>query len=208
MSKHSTVWLEWVKRLQAISQSGLTYAKDVYDIERYEQLRDLSLEMMNKYTDMEIEQIRDLFAGETGYATPKVDIRGVVFRNDRILMVREKSDGGWSLPGGWADIGISPGETATKEIKEESGFDTTPARLLAVLDKAKHNHPPSAYHIYKIFIRCEIVGGQASGGMETSDVRFFSEDSLPPLSLERNTEFQIKLMFEFLKDPGKAPVFD
>jgi len=201
-------WLEWAKQIQAIAQIGLTYTKDPYDIERYEDLRQISIDILSNYTLIEKQQLKLSFANETGYATPKVDIRGVVFNNNKILMVREKIDGAWALPGGWADIGHSPTEVAVKEIKEESGFAVTPVRLLAVLDKKNHDHPPEPYHIYKFFIECKIVGGKAKTGLETSEVDFFDEHALPDLSLERNTLKQIKLMFEFLRDPEKKVIID
>lgn len=200
-------WLEWAKQIQAISQAGLEYSRDVYDIERFQQLRELSLEIMQQYTEVEIEQIRELFAAETGYATPKVDVRGVVFKDNRVLMVKEKLDGHWSLPGGWADIGLSPKEIAVKEVHEESGYIVAPIRLLGVIDKKFHDHPPSPWHTYKIFIQCEITGGEASTDTtETTEVGFFAEDALPPLSIERNTEAQIRTLFEHLRDP-QLPVF-
>lgn len=201
-------WLAWAKKIQAIAQTGLEYGKDVYDIERYEALRELSVDILASYTFESREKIRMSFAGDKGYCTPKVDIRGVVFRDGQILLVREKIDGKWSLPGGWADIGYSPSEVAVKEIREESGFLTKPVRLLAVLDKKFHGHPPEPYHIYKIFILCEIEGGAAAGGLETSQVAFFKEDELPELSVERNTEKQIRTMFEFLRNPEKAVILD
>lgn len=201
-------WLDWAKQIQAIAQAGLTYSKDVYDLERFEQLRQISMEMVSTYTNVEMKMIKDLFANETGYATPKVDIRAVVCRDGKILMVKEKIDGGWSLPGGWADIGLTPSEVAVKEAKEESGFDVKPVKLLAVLDKKCHPHPPSPYHVYKMFIQCEIVGGHPVGGTETSAVEFFAEDELPPLSADRNTESQIRMLFEYLKNSLKEPVFD
>ncbi|WP_128657321.1 NUDIX hydrolase [Paenibacillus sp. 598K] len=192
-------WLEWAKQLQSIAQAGLTYSKDQYDLERFQQIRDISVEIMSAYTDTDMKEIIGLFANENGYATPKVDIRAVVFKNGQILMVRETIDGKWALPGGWADIGLSPREVAVKEVKEESGFDVRALRLLAVHDKKCHPHPPSPYHVYKLFILCEIVGGQAASGIETSDVKFFGENELPELSEERNTESQIRMAFR-LKD--------
>lgn len=201
-------WLDWVKQIQAIAQTGLTYSKDVYDQERYEMLRELSVEILSNYSFVDQDKIELTFASDTGYATPKVDIRGVVFQENKILLVREKMDGAWALPGGWADIGYSPFEVAVKEMKEEAGFDVKPMRLLAVLDKKFHNHPPEPYHIYKLFIQCQIVGGEALGGLETSEVGFFEEHDLPELSAERNTEAQIRTMFEFLRDPNKSLICD
>jgi len=201
-------WLTWAKEIQAIAQTGLTYAKDVYDIERYQVLRELSVDILANYTFESKERIRLSFAGEGGYATPKVDVRGVVFREDEILLVREKLDGNWALPGGWGDIGLSPSEVVVKEIKEESGFEAEAVRLLAVLDKKFHNHPPEPYHVYKFFILCRIVGGEAMEGVETSEVSFFAEDKLPELSTERNTEAQIRTMFEYLRNPEKVVILD
>ncbi|MBP1991098.1 NUDIX hydrolase [Paenibacillus eucommiae] len=201
-------WLEWAKRIQAIAQTGITYTKDAYDLERYEELRQISVDILASYTQVDKEILTLAFAGETGYATPKVDIRGVVFQDDKILLVREKLDGAWALPGGWADIGYSPSEIVVKEIMEESGYQAIPIRLLAILDKKFHGHPPEPYHIYKLFILCQITGGEAAGGLETSEVGFFEEEHLPVLSAERNTVAQVKTMFEFLRNPEKAVILD
>ncbi|MDN4074449.1 NUDIX hydrolase [Fictibacillus terranigra] len=201
-------WLEWSKQLQSIAQAGLTYSKDVYDLERFESIRKISVEILSSFTDLDESAISDLFANETGYATPKVDIRAVVFRNKKLLMVKEKTDGGWSLPGGWGDIGLSPSEVAVNEVKEESGFDVRAIKLLGVLDKKCHPHPPSPYHTYKIFIKCEIVGGQALTGIETTAVDFFSQEELPALSIDRNTRSQIEMAFRQLHHPHEPAYFD
>ncbi len=201
-------WLEWAKRIQALSQAGLAFSKDVYDIERYEELRKISVEIMADHTDTEMEKVYDLFANETGYQTPKFDVRGAVFQNNQILLVQENHDGTWSLPGGFCDIGLSPSENIIKEIKEEAGYDIITKKLLAVCDTHKHEHPPQPYHYYKLFIQCDIVGGSATSGVETDDVRFFSEDQLPPLSTNRNTEAQIHMLFDYLANPNKATYFD
>lgn len=198
------LWLQWAKQIQAISQAGLAYSKDIYDLERFEMLRSLSVDILERYTDAESGRIRDLFASETGYATPKVDVRGVVFEGDKILLVQERLDGAWSLPGGWADIGLSPKEVAVKEVREESGLDVKPVRLLGILDKKFHGHPPSPWHIYKIFILCEAIGGRMGAGMETLQVGFFERDKLPELSAQRNTKAQIERMFELRDRPGEV----
>lgn len=201
-------WLDWAKQLQSIAQAGLTYSKDVYDLERFELIRNLSVEILSKQTDMDMTVIKDLFASETGYATPKVDIRAVVFKNNKILMVKEKTDGDWALPGGWADIGLTPSEVAVKEVKEESGLDVKAIKLLGVLDKKCHPHPPSLYHVYKIFIHCEIIGGQLMAGIETSAVKFFDENELPALSIARNTKTQIDMAFKNFNNPEEPVYFD
>lgn len=190
-------WLEWAKQIQAISQNGLAYSKDIYDLERFEQLRELSVQIIHEYSEVESGKIKELFASETGYATPKVDVRGVIYNNEgKLLLVREREDGGWALPGGWADIGLSPKEVVVKEVEEEAGLEVKPVRLLGVMDKKFHNHPPSPFHVYKMFIHCEIVAGEATAGMETSEVDFFAENQLPNLSLDRNTPEQIRCLFE------------
>lgn len=201
-------WLGWAKQLQSIAQAGLTYSKDVYDLERFEMIRAISVDMLSLQTDVSTTMIKDLFANETGYATPKVDIRAVVFKDDKILMVKENTDDKWALPGGWGDIGLTPSEGAVKEVEEESGFDVKAIKLIGVLDKKCHPHPPSPYHVYKMFIQCEIVGGRPREGIETSAVGFFAENELPPLSIERNTESQIKLAFKHLHHPQEPAFFD
>ncbi|WP_394186805.1 NUDIX hydrolase [Metabacillus halosaccharovorans] len=176
-------WLEWAKQLQSIAQAGLTYSKDVYDLERFEIIRNMSVEILTQYTNMDSKNIKELFANETGYTTPKVDIRAVIFRGNKILMVRENNDGDWSLPGGWADIGLTTSEVAVNEVKEESGFDVKAIKLIAVLDKKCHPHPPSPFHVYKMFIQCEIIGGKPQVGIETNGIDFFAENELPSLSM-------------------------
>ncbi|UFJ40024.1 NUDIX hydrolase [Brevibacillus humidisoli] len=202
-------WLEWSTRLQAIAQAGLTFSKDAFDRERFEELRRISVQIMAEYSQTEMCRVSQLFANEKGYPTPKVDVRGVVFQDDKILMVKEMSDGAWALPGGYADIGYTPGEIAVKEVKEETGYEVVPVKLLAVLDMRRHSQLPQPYHFYKIFIQCRITGGSAvSDDIETSDVGFFPEQELPILSERRNTKAQIHLLFEYLRDPDKVCVFD
>ena len=201
-------WLEWAKQLQSIAQTGLAYSKDVYDLERFELIRNISVDILSQQTKLDKTVIKDLFASETGYATPKVDIRAVIFKDKKILMVKENTDGKWSLPGGWGDIGLTPSEVAVKEVKEESGFNVKATKLLAVLDKKCHPHPPSPYHVYKMFIQCEIIGGQAKEGIETSEVEFFAENELPPLSIARNTKSQIEMAFKHLYNPQEPVYFD
>lgn len=201
-------WLDWAKQLQSLAQAGLAYSKDIYDVERFELIRNISVEMLSQQTGMEMTVIKDLFASETGYATPKVDIRAVIFKDNKILMVKENSDGSWALPGGWADIGLTPSEVAAKEVKEESGFDVKAVKLLAVMDMKCHPHPPSPFHIYKMFIQCEIIGGQPMKGVETSAVEFFAENKLPPLSIARNTQTQIEMIFKHLYNPKEPIYFD
>ncbi|MGM0240700.1 NUDIX hydrolase [Enterococcus sp. AZ103] len=201
-------WLDWAQKLQAIAQAGLTYSKDKYDIERFQAIREISIDMMTQQTDLEQSKMKNLFANESGYATPKIDIRAVIFRDNKLLMVKEETDESWALPGGWEDIGLSPSEVALKEVKEESGYEVRATKFLALMDKNKHAHPESAYYVYKAYIQCEIIGGEPVAGMETLAVGFFDEAHLPTLSTERNTEEQIKTIFEYLKYESKPTSFD
>jgi hypothetical protein len=139
-------WLDWMQRLQAIAQTGLAYAQDPYDIERYEAVREIAVEMAAAHTGTELSYVRNLFAGQVGHATPKVDVRAVVFRDDAILLVRERAEGRWTLPGGWADINESPSEAVVREAYEESGYRIRAVKLLALYDRNKHAHPPYPFH--------------------------------------------------------------
>ena len=202
-------WLRWARQLQAIAQNGLTFAADPYDIERYEAMRQMAAEMMAAGSDAALEPILDLFAAEKGYATPKVDMRGVVFRESALLLVKELSDGGWTLPGGWADVNESPAEAVVREVYEESGFQTRAVKLLAVFDRSKHPHiPPYPYHIYKMFFRCEILGGQAADSYETGGAAFFPENQIPDLSISRVTPAQVARLFEHYRHPEWPTDFD
>lgn len=201
-------WLEWSRELQAIAQTGLTYARDPFDIERYEQVRDVAARIQAHYLDLETEAVLAALKNETGHATPKVDVRGVVFREGRILMVRELLDGLWTLPGGWVDVNESPSEAAVREVREESGYVTSAVKLLAVWDKRKHDHPPARHHAYKLFFQCEIIGGEPATSYETTGIDFFAEDDLPPLSPGRITSGQIARLFEHLRHPDLPTDFD
>ena len=198
----NTRWVDWSKRLQAIAQNGLTFARDPYDVERYRAIRQIVAEMLAEGSGLEQQVIMGLLDREKDYATPKVDVRGVVFREDKLLLVRERSDGGWTLPGGWADICASPAENVVREIQEESGFETRAEKILAVYDRSKHPHePPFAFHVYKIFMSCMITGGKENASSETDSVGFFAESEIPELSVTRMTLAQIRRMFEHHRHP-------
>jgi ADP-ribose pyrophosphatase YjhB (NUDIX family) len=208
----SLTLLSIAKRLQSIAQGGIFYSDNKpFDRERYEEISELSVQILSNLTDEPIEKISNLFTQERdGYQTPKVDVRAVVFNElGEILMVKEKVDGCWSLPGGWADVGCTPAEVAVKEVKEETGLAVKTVRLLAVMDKRNYPHPPEGWYVYKIFILCEKVGGDILlDTTETSDIRYFSLGNLPPLSEPRNVYSQIKMMFEYRDDVNKEVYFD
>jgi ADP-ribose pyrophosphatase YjhB (NUDIX family) len=202
-------WLGWAKRLQAISQNGLLYAKDHFETERHVQVQQIAAEILSAYSGLDAARIRDLFAEQVGYATPKVDVRGVVIRDGQILLVQEAEDQRWTLPGGWADPGESPREAVEREVYEESGYRTRATKLLAVYDRSKHPHyPPFAFHVYKLFIRCEILGGESKASSETSSVGYFSGSALPELSISRVTEAQVRRLFELVRSENLPADFD
>lgn len=202
-------WLSWVRQMQAIAQTGLTYAKDVYDIERYQALRRLAAEMAAAGAGLpDSARILDLFSGDSGYATPKVDVRAAVFQGDRILLVKEHEDGLWTLPGGWADVGDAPSQAAVREVKEESGYEVIATKIAAVYDRNLHGHPPIPFHAYKLYFLCDLVGGQAKVSYETDAVEFFPEDQIPPLSLTRVMPALIAHLFEHHRHPEWPTSFD
>jgi ADP-ribose pyrophosphatase YjhB (NUDIX family) len=202
-------WLHWARRLQAIAQTGLTFTRDHYDRERYEQLHTIAAEMMAAGSGMpDSQKILELFRGESGYATPKIDVRGAVIRQDQVLLVRERGDGGWTLPGGWADVGESPAAMVVREVKEESGYDVVPRKLAALFDRNKHPHPPIPSHVYKLFFLCDLSGGKATPSFETLEVGFFPRHQLPQLSASRITLYQIEHMFDHAAHPEWPTTFD
>ncbi len=193
-------WADWASRLNAIAQNGLTFSHDAFDTERYTSVRNVAVEIMAAHTGVETTLIRDFFAREEGYATPKLDVRGVVFRDSTLLFVKEPADGFWSLPGGWADVGESPSEAVVREVLEESGYTTHAVKLLALYDRNKHAHPPFPHHAYKLFIRCELLSQVPAGSAET-EARFFEEDAIPELSVARVTVAQIARLFQHYRHP-------
>lgn len=178
-------WLIWATKIQSIAMAGLTYSKDKYDIERFEQLKDLSAEIVSEYADAKFEKVKDLLRCETGYLTPKVDVRAAIIKDNKILLVKESLDGLWSLPGGWADIKLSVSENVIKVAKEEAGADIIPKRIIAILDRNRHNKPISMASIYKIFVLCEYVDCNFKNNTEIEACGFFELDKLPALSTGR-----------------------
>lgn len=201
------LFLTWTKDLQSIAQAGLYYGKDVFDRERYEKIREISAQMMSEISDLDVGKVKDLFCNEIGYQTPKIDTRSAIFKNDRILLVREKN-GTWSLPGGWCDYNFSVAENAVKETREESGFDVKAIRLIAVQDRAKHNSPLYPYGVCKMFFECSITGGEFKENSETTAVDFFTENSLPDLAIEKNNEEQLKMCFKAHRDEHWMPLVE
>ena len=201
-------WIDWVVELQSIAQAGLHYSKDIYDIERFERIREITAEIISNQSDLPIEIVKHLFCNEYGYQTPKLDTRAAIFQNGKILLVKEKSTGTWCLPGGWVDVNESVKSNTVKEVKEEAGLDVLPTRIIAVQDRNKHNSPQYAYGICKIFVLCDIISGSFAPNNETSESGFFCIDELPLLGEEKNTSTQIRMCFDAYHDDDWVVLFD
>jgi ADP-ribose pyrophosphatase YjhB (NUDIX family) len=184
----------WIFELQAIAQNGLTYCRDEFDKERYSRLMAIASEMAAKNSSVDQHKISQLFFLENGYATPKIDVRAFICKENQLLLVRERSDNLWTLPGGWAEVNHSPSESVIKEVKEEAGYDVTVIRLLALCDKLKHDHPPQWPHAYKCFFHCKIESGSPQINNEICEIKFFSFDEIPELSTHRVTKNQLLLL--------------
>ncbi|KRL89976.1 NUDIX hydrolase N-terminal domain-containing protein [Lactobacillus kalixensis] len=206
--KTNDQFTDWAVELQSIAQNGLKYGHDVFDKERYQQIREIAAQMMAARTGIPEEQIKTLFCGDEGYQTPKIETRAAIFKNDKILLVHEKLTDDWSMPGGWCDANLSTKENCIKEAKEESGRDVEPIKLVALQDRNKHNKPILATGIMKAIYLCKVFGGEFEANDETSDCRYFALDNLPKLSIDRNTPEQIEMCYRASKDPNWQTIFD
>jgi ADP-ribose pyrophosphatase YjhB (NUDIX family) len=206
----ATSLLQWARKVQAIAQNGLTFTQDPFDRERYQQLQELVTTILTSQLAITAEQLQGLWVGDDGYATPKVDVRGGVFDQDKVLLVRERSDGKWTLPGGWVDVGDAPSFAVEREIREESGYLAKAVKLGALFDKNNpaHGHPPGIHHIYKLFFLCEITGGAPATSNETDGAEFFPVSSLPPLSTGRATQSEIERLYQHHLNKGLPTDFD
>lgn len=201
-------WVEIAKKINSIAQTGLTFTKDPFDKERYSELLELSIQIFANITDIDSQKLKFVFNRDEGYLTPKLSVRAVIIRSNKILLVKEKSDNKWSLPGGYADVGMTPSEIAINEVKEESGFDVKPTRILGLIDYNQHQEKPFPFDVYQLFMECEIIGGNPQPGIETSAVEFFGAKKLPELSTRRVTKEQLLKMFELQKNRNLDPIFD
>jgi ADP-ribose pyrophosphatase YjhB (NUDIX family) len=200
--------LEWARKVQAIAQNGLAFARDPFDRERYTQLAELVATLLSTELRVPLTEARAFWSGESGYATPKVDVRGGVFADDRVLLVRERADGRWTLPGGWVDVNDAPSAAVAREIYEESGYRARAVKLAALVDKNRHPHPPGVHHIYKLFFVCELTGGSAATSSETDAVGFHRVHALPPLSTGRVLASQIERLYQHWLEPQLPTDFD
>lgn len=201
-------WLEWAREIQALAQTGREYAENHWQRQRYDRLTEIAAEIVNEHTDLPLDFIVKDFKSQPGYATPKVDVRGAIFRDGRLLLVKEIMDGGWTMPGGWADVGDSPVEAVEREVWEESGFTVQARRLIGVYD-ANRVEPIQMYHAVKLVYLCEIIGGEATLSDETSAVEFFAENQIPEfLSGERTRLRHISDAFAAYADTSFQAVIE
>ena len=201
-------WLNWARTVQAVAHNGLTYAENPFDRARYTKLAALAEEVFAAYTGQPTDALTAWLNVQPGYMTPKVDVRGACFRDGRLLLVRERSDGGWCLPGGWADVGDEPAAAAVREVQEEAGFTCVARKLLGLFDANRGGEPLSAFHAFKIIFQCEITGGEARPDHEIIEVGWFERAAAPPLSGNRTTAAQLAECFAHLDDPARPARFD
>jgi ADP-ribose pyrophosphatase YjhB (NUDIX family) len=201
-------WLEWAREIQALSQTGLHYAENDYQRQRNQRLSEIAAEIISQHSDLEYIPLVDVFLAQIGYATPRVDVRGAVFQEGKLLMVRERQDGGWTMPGGWADVGDVPSQAAEREVWEEAGFRVKARKVIGVYD-ANRVDPLELFHAFKLVFLCDLLGGAARPSDETSEVAFFSLEEMPePLSGERTRARHIQDAFTMFRDETVPTVFD
>ena len=201
--------MRWAQEVQALAQSGMAYTTNVFDQGRYQELRHIAAQMMASAADAELTEVTAVFDAQSGYATPKLDVRGVIFKDEKILLVRELMDGGaWTLPGGWIDINESLSQAAEREVREEAGMIVKAKKLAAVYDRNRHGHPPYPFHALKLFVICDLIAEATPDPTETSEPTFFAKDTLPNLSRARVTEEEILRMFVHLHSPDLPTDFD
>ena len=201
-------WLEWAREIQALSQTGLAFTSSDYETQRYRRLMEIAAEIVSHHTGLAEERLLSDFARQPGYATPKIDVRGAVVRDEQILLVQEWTDERWCMPGGWADVGDLPSGTVVREVWEESGFHVVPRKVVGVFDANRSGRPLEFYHAYKVIFLCDISGGEACPSNETLAVGFFRFDDLPPLSANRTNERHLAEVLAHLRDPGRPTAFD
>ncbi len=207
MTTNSSKWMEWAQEIFSLSQAGLTYSKNEFDIERYKRLQEITAEMIASQSEMEKESVLKSFSMQAGYTTPKIDVRGAVVCDGKILLIQERADGKWAMPGGWADLGNPPASVAEREVWEESGYRVKAEKVLAVID-ANRIQPMEFYHAYKIIFLCKLLGGEPRISYETLAVDFFDPHDLPPLSSYRTNDSMIEEVFAHLQNPDRPTAFD
>jgi len=207
MNMKQAIWLDWAREIFSLSKAGLAYSQNEFDLERYKRLQEITAEMIASQGNLEKEAVLESFSMQAGYVTPKIDVRGAVVHDGKILLIQERADGRWSMPGGWADLGNAPASVAEREVWEESGYRVKAEKVVAVLD-ANRIEPMEFYHAYKIIFLCKLLDGEPRTSHETLAVDFFNPNELPPLSLFRTNEAMLQEVFAHVKDPLRPAMFD
>ena len=207
MNKKQTIWLDWAREIFSLSKAGLAYSQNEFDLERYKRLQEITAEMIASQGNLEKEAVLESFSMQAGYVTPKIDVRGAVVHDGKILLIQERADGRWSMPGGWADLGNAPASVAEREVWEESGYRVKAEKVVAVLD-ANRIEPMEFYHAYKIIFLCKLLDGEPRTSHETLAVDFFDLNELPPLSLFRTSESMLQEVLAHVQDPLRPALFD
>ena len=202
-----TKWIEWAREIYSLSQAGLVYSKNEFDLERYKRLQEITAEMIENQSGLSKESVLESFSMQDGYVTPKIDVRGAIIRENKILLIQEKADGKWAMPGGWADLGDAPASVAEREVWEESGYRVKAEKVVAIID-ANRIKPMEFYHAFKIIFLCRLIGGEPQISHETLAVDFFELNNIPSLSIYRTNENMLKEVFEHIKDPARPTYFD
>jgi len=207
MNSKPPKWIAWAREIFSLSQAGLTYSQNEFDIERYKRLQEITAEMLESQSELSRASVLESFSMQAGYATPKIDVRGAVVHEGKILLIQERMDGRWAMPGGWADLGNAPASVAEREVWEESGYHVKAEKVVAVID-ANRIEPLEFYHAFKIIFLCTLIGGEPQVSHETMAVDFFDLNDLPPLSLYRTDESMLREVFAHIQDPNRRTAFD
>jgi ADP-ribose pyrophosphatase YjhB (NUDIX family) len=207
MNSKPPKWIAWAREIFSMSQAGLTYSQNEFDIERYKRLQEITAEMLESQSELSRESVLESFTMQAGYATPKIDVRGAVVHEGKILLIQERMDGRLAMPGGWADLGNAPASVAEREVWEESGYHVKAEKVVAVID-ANRIEPMEFYHAFKIIFLCTLIGGEPRVSHETMAVDFFDLNNLPPLSLYRTDESMLREVFAHIQDPNRRTAFD
>ncbi|WP_028042170.1 NUDIX hydrolase N-terminal domain-containing protein [Candidatus Stoquefichus massiliensis] len=200
--------LDDIIEMQSLAQAGLYYGHDKFDLERYERIRELAADMLAICLEMPVSKIKDVFCHEEGYQTPKLDTRAAIFNEMGEILLVQENDGLWSLPGGWVDMNTSIKENTEKEVKEEAGLDVKAIKIIAIMDRDKHNLPRYLYKVIKVFVMCEVISGHFEENIETIQCQYFAAQQLPELSTAKNNKKQIEMCFESYHHQNWQTYFD
>ena len=191
-------FVKYLQRMIALTDTGLTFTKDPFDRERYEDLRSLLSEMLNQESDLDAEEVAEVLKPTSAYVTPLMDVRAWIVEDEKICLVRGQGENDWALPGGFGEVGYSPTENILKEIEEETGFEAKVERLLAVFDTNRFQLQSKQYA--KFIFECKLLDGQFQKNQEIADLQFFAIDQLPNLSEKRITKEQIEILWQVYQD--------